>query len=315
VKNRRRWFILAAVLVSLALSFAILEVGLRLFLHHRLKVMDERNVLYRYDETLGWFPQASVDVAFGTNRRIRVRQNSAGFRDAEHGTKEKARIVVLGDSFVWGYDVNAEERFTEQLAKRLPNWEILNLGVSGYGTDQAYLLLRRFFEAYDPDIVFLVFCEMNDDDDNSVNRAQGYFKPYFVETEDGLDLRGTPVPHGSRYFISRHPWLSRSYVVRALVKSYDHIALRHVLLASPPTNAILLEMRRFVQSRDARFFVGLQNDHPDLEAFMTEKQIPWVMLKNDFVYDSHGLHWTPKGHAYARDRILAFLKQQGVVKP
>jgi hypothetical protein len=312
VKKSRRWFVVAAVLLSGLLSFAVLEVALRLFLHHRLKVLDERNLLYRYDETFGWFPRESIDMPFAGNRAIRVRQNALGFRDVDHGPKTKPRIAFLGDSFVWGYDVEAEERFTEQIARRLPAWDVVNLGVSGYGTDQEYLVLRKFFDVYEPDVVFLLFCKMNDDDDNSVNRAQGYFKPYFVETEDGLALRGTPVPRGCRYFIARHRWLSWSYVTRAVVKCYDHVALPIVRLPSPPTHGILLEMRRFVESRNARLLVGLQDDHPALQAFLTAKGIPWVALKNDFVYDSHGRHWTPEGHAWVCDRILAFLKKQGV---
>ena len=44
--------------------------------------------------------------------------------------------MFVGDSFVWGYDVEASERFTELLRDEFPGIRIVNAGVNAYGTDQ-----------------------------------------------------------------------------------------------------------------------------------------------------------------------------------
>ena len=91
---------------------------------------------YLYDPLLGWrnIPRWEA-TTFGRQLTI----NSKGLRDREYpfdkpgGTK---RILVLGDSYVWGYGVADDEIFTVYLEERLagssPPWEVLNSGVSGW---------------------------------------------------------------------------------------------------------------------------------------------------------------------------------------
>jgi hypothetical protein len=161
---------------------------------------DERNLEYRYDPTLGWMPVENKHGSYSDTRRISYQDNAEGFRDAPHLRKTKPRVAFLGDSFVWGYDVERDERFTDRLKALMPGWEILNLGVSGYGADQEYLLLRRFFDRYAPDIVVLIVFPTNDREDNSTNlRYEGYYKPYFVVKGGRLLAQGIPVPRSPNY--------------------------------------------------------------------------------------------------------------------
>ena len=60
-------------------------------------------------------------------------------------------------SFVWGLDSQAEERFTDLLKPKLPDYKIMAAGVSGYGTDQEYLLLKRLWPKIKPSVVVLIF--------------------------------------------------------------------------------------------------------------------------------------------------------------
>ncbi len=49
---------------------------------------------------------------------------------------------VYGDSFVWGDDIPLAQGWVEQLSRKL-GCRVANYGVSGYGTDQAYLRFTR----------------------------------------------------------------------------------------------------------------------------------------------------------------------------
>ena len=103
--------------------------------------------------------------------------NSQGLRDYEY-PYEKApgtyRIVVLGDSFPEGLQLNLDKTFPKLLEKslneknindKIKKFEAINMGTGGYGTEQEYLVLKNEALKYHPDLVLLAF-SMNDIEDN-----------------------------------------------------------------------------------------------------------------------------------------------------
>jgi lysophospholipase L1-like esterase len=151
---------------------------------------------------LGWkgLPNAQGTLVT-TETETEVRVNSAGLRDEEY-TLEKpegvTRIAVLGDSFVWGYGVEQDENFAAVLETRLNeagyNVEVLNFGLTGYGTDQNYLAYQELARDYRPDIVILAFYE-NDVLEVANYQMYGYAKPFFELDAGGeLVLTNVPVP-------------------------------------------------------------------------------------------------------------------------
>lgn len=277
--------------------------------------VDEMTVLFRYDEKLGWFPVENSHKNVKANKIFQVQHNSRGFRDLEHIVGHNPRIVFLGDSFVWGYDIDQQERFTEKLRDKFPNVSIYNLGISGYGTDQEYLLLKQQYDFYKPDIVFLVFCTDNDRKENSHNYVhKGYFKPYFVANGDNLTLKGVPVPKSWRYFIKRHDVLSYSCWFRLTTKLYFNYCGPYSLEQKDPTYAILANMNGFVESRGAKLIVGLQGVDLNLKKFLTDHHIPFVDLSTSHTYSKYGNHWTPQGHMIVSDKIYDFLTKENSVK-
>ena len=121
-----------------------------------------------------------------------VRLNGAGFRGpaAGAGAAGRRRVVLLGDSLTFGTGVEDGETFAAQLAGLAPALEPVNLGVSGYGTDQELLLLEREGLPLEPAVVVLDVCVGNDILDNAlpVYVYDGATpKPYF--TLEGRDLR------------------------------------------------------------------------------------------------------------------------------
>jgi hypothetical protein len=300
------------VVLWLVLCIAVSDIGLGIMFKKRLLLEhDEKNLTYRYDPELGWFPIANSRKIFTGSRTIHVKHNARGFRDVEHVVGAGPRMMVLGDSFVWGYDVEQPERFTEKLRSRLPAWSIYNLGVSGYGTDQEYLLLRREYDFYRPQIVFLVFCRDNDEEDNTRNlRYTAYHKPYFTVNGAGLNLRGVPVPKSVRLFFSQHNWLAKSSWAKLFALAYFHrTAPRAYVAPTNPTHAILADMQRFIQSRHGQLLVGLQKPYPELEQFLRDQDIPYVDLSNPYVYPAGSHHWTPKGHTFVSEKIEKFLER------
>jgi GDSL-like Lipase/Acylhydrolase family len=179
----------------LALAVAGAEAGLRLLfpqpLAERYAAPSAGGPLVRIDPELGWTLRPDV-VGLGSDgpSQADVRTNALGFRDVEHAEKVAgvARVAVLGDSFVFGSGVRQDEALTYQLAALLgPTFEVINLGVPGYGTDQALLTLRRWGPLLAPDVVLAGFF-WNDVMENASGEIYGMQKPRFV-LENG-DERG-----------------------------------------------------------------------------------------------------------------------------
>lgn len=65
------------------------------------------------------------------------------------------RVVTIGDSFTFGYDVADDETYSFYLETSLENSEVLNMGVTAYGIDQAVLKYLQYGSQYKPDVVIL----------------------------------------------------------------------------------------------------------------------------------------------------------------
>lgn len=126
-----------------------------------------------------------------------VRINSHGFRDIERQRAKKSgtlRIAVLGDSFTEARQVALEDTFCSVLESELKqpgkhpadSAEVLNFGVSGYGTSQQLLALRNHVWDFDPDVVLLAFYTGNDVSDNSKELKGTATIPYHYY--EGRDL-------------------------------------------------------------------------------------------------------------------------------
>lgn len=187
--------VLAAV--STAAGIAAVEAGLRLFLPQplveRYRVAEAGGPLTRRDPELGWTLKPDIaGLAGSAPWEAGLTTNAAGFRDGPHaGTKAPGayRVVVLGDSFVFGSGVPEDAVLTRRLAARLgPGFEIVNLGVPGYGTDQELLTLRRWGRTLNPDLVLAGFF-WNDVMENASAEIYGMTKPRFTLEEGRL------VPH------------------------------------------------------------------------------------------------------------------------
>lgn len=117
------------------------------------------------DPDLGW--TAARGLHWGImGEKIAYRINRQGFR---HGVDlelvlphapTKRRVAVLGDSFTFGIHIEEHETLTAFLGQRLgPDWEVINLGVPGYGIDQMVLTYEKYRQFLKADVVLLVFID------------------------------------------------------------------------------------------------------------------------------------------------------------
>lgn len=299
------------------LTLLALEVFLRICDFRELRQdSTERSLGYQYDAELGWAPVPSSTSTVTNYRPIHVRHNSLGLRDEEFVADGKPVIVFLGDSFVWGLDSEAGERFSDLLKPKLPNYRILAAGVSGYGTDQEYLLLRRLWPQVKPSVVMLMFCFDNDRLDNSTNiRYEDYQKPYFTVAADGrLELHGQPVPRSRQQYFKDVWWVRNIWLARLGTMAWLKI-VHPVRFFPDPTEKLIGTIREFVEGKGAKFLVGVQRRDEALAQYLERSGIPFVSLDGADFYRSAkvGGHWNPEGQMFVAERVLELFARNDVV--
>ena len=153
---------------------------------------------YHIDEDIGWDHIPNVEGWFREEGEAYIKINKDGLRDREHKIPKPSntlRIAVLGDSFAQAFQVPMEKNFSAILERKLGKCnslegrkvEVMNFGVSSYGTAQELLMLRHKVWKYKPDIVVLAFLTGNDLRNNSraVENDVPSMRPYFVHNNNG----------------------------------------------------------------------------------------------------------------------------------
>jgi hypothetical protein len=209
---------------------------------------------YTLDHARGYALRPGMEGWYRKEGEAFVRINSDGLRDREHSlTKagDTIRIALVGDSYPEAFSVSLEDAFWAVMERKLhecgafpgKNIEVINFGVSGYGTAQQLLTLREHVWKYSPDIVMLAFTTSNDIVDNSreLKKAEGI--PYFVLKDNRLILDNS-FSH-SRPFLLRQSRISR--FGRWL---RDHSRLVQAAIHGHHGFKILLASRRAKRSQD-----------------------------------------------------------------
>jgi lysophospholipase L1-like esterase len=151
----------------------------------------------KVDDVLGWVNQQSIDVPDLYGPGLGLSTNSRRFRGRRETDDRipagKIRIVCSGDSYTLGYGVSDAHTYPQQLESLDPRLEVVNMGQSGYGVDQAYLLYERD-ATFEHNIQIFAFIT---DDLYRMTMPQffGYPKP-LLKVEAGVPKpANTPLPN------------------------------------------------------------------------------------------------------------------------
>ena len=225
---------LAFVLFSSGLALIFSETAIRV-----LPITFRSFPRYQPDRICGSILQPGSDGWQQKEGRVYISVNRQGFRDIDHAKQKPARtirIAVLGDSYAEAVQVELESTFWSILAndlkKCLPadysDIEVLNFGISGYGTAQELLVLQNYVWDYSPDLVVLAFLPSNDIRNNSKQLEPQKQRPFYELNNDELRLdnsfRDDPdwQKFNSSYWIRAKDWAIRNFELAALIYNLRH---------------------------------------------------------------------------------------------
>ncbi len=167
----------------------------------RIRELIESNSQERtvFDSTLGW--------RYRPNYRSDSDQiNSQGLRSGREYSPvpgpSVVRVAAFGNSFVYCNEVENADSWPALLEEMYPHVEVLNYGVGGYGTDQAYLRFMAEGVDLSPDVAIIGFAPVNLRRVVNVyrrfisNREYPLLKPRFVIGEnENLVWLPNPIRH------------------------------------------------------------------------------------------------------------------------
>ncbi|MGA9997554.1 MAG: hypothetical protein WBP93_19215 [Pyrinomonadaceae bacterium] len=219
-----------------------------------------------------------------------------------HASEKKKEVWIFGCSFTQGWFLADNETYPWLLQEKLPRYEVVNYGVSGYGTLQSLIQLREALsEGKRPELVIVAYAGFHDQR-NTLTRI--WRKNISMAVSD---IHASPYArldwHG-RLEISRQPLEYHGFPLReryalahALEKAYDNIA-EHLYESHDVSKAILKEMLNLCRANGIKFVVaGISREDAtaDMLEYCHREGIPATDISidlnikenNNLPYDAH----------------------------
>jgi hypothetical protein len=268
----------------LLLLFMFVEIGFRIgvpeyefyqrtsaadFSEEAILKMDTNWV--RQDSILGWVCRPKAQLKFYRTDfwDVDYQINKYGFRSVEFPditdtTKDRTRVLLLGDSFLFGIFLRQSETIANQMQSFLgDNYEVYNMAIPGWGIDQMYQACEKYTQVIQPDMVILFFI------DDDVSRVMEAFywgaapKRAYRSGQDSLIYR-TPedgkLTDLEAFFCFNSQVINRLYRIGVMQKAQP---LTEVIL----DNWIKMEHRQDRDFMAVRFPRREQVGHPGLKKY------------------------------------------------
>lgn len=330
---------ISLIVFGLMLGLLLAEVCVRVFFPHARDHVIPGG-LFAIDDELGWTLVADKE------RRHRTRyfdvlyaMNAFGFRDIPRDltkTERQYRILLYGDSQIFGWGVESEQRFSNRLEAQHSSLEILNLAVPGYGLDQQILAYEKNGHRFQPDeVIFFV-------SSGTLSRIPYTYiyrkhKPAFrLGPHKSLDL--IPLPQKTAQweqilYKALSPFYLPYFVERQLAK------IQAASSAMPPgentprtekyfavnslERAILDRVEQIARERNHRltlltnlpfqFVQMLKND--SAQQFIDVIPITFDIANHKLVFGPEDQHWNPRAHGLIAQQLHSHIASRlGVEK-
>jgi hypothetical protein len=293
--------------------------------------------ILRDDAELCYSTSPNISTLFKTREfETGIKTNSLGFRESKEGFQTPS-IMVLGDSFVFGIGVQANEtvgnRMQGLLNSKNFSYNVYNFGVGGYSTHNELALAKRYIQEMRPRLILLGFYP-NDPRENLENCS------FDVDKEGYLITKGQN-PSPIKKWLQLHCNLYR--LVKRIASGGRELPLDYVQYEEEYDNKTarawnitseqLEELRFTARANGAKLVVFLIPDKIKLSGVNSPDRVErnlanltgrygiyFIDLTEDLIrkggaanYYEVDPHWLPSGHAIAAEGIVDYLIEEGLV--
>ena len=302
----RKTFVFAMIgtILTLSITLAIMETALRILdLPYKASWTPHEYYRVQFDPEIGWVyvpNQSTIQQFLPGYPEIPLYSDSIGSRVGAPGLQHypsAPTVIFVGGSFTYGYGLPYKETFPGKI-ESMPGfpYQVVNLGVEAYGTDQALLLLKRHFSKFNTKLVVYTFISNHIERNINYDRRMLFRHARFVGTKPlfGLsDERTLYLRKKPRKYEELTEFRIWSFVQFAWTRwgprpSIEDIGYvgesfttdKQFHQAVDLTQSFILEMNEFVKSRGAEFILLYWNyggeSHENQES---SQGIVWSMLE------------------------------------
>jgi len=272
------------LLITFLLLFIGAEVYLRCFVFLARPIFTEkrtRMATCRPDPHLGWVNSTGVYTSLplpSGSMPFTVTIGNDGSRATAacdtHFDNSRDKIILVGDSWMFGQALSDSQTMGWKLQQLLPEMNVLNYGVKGYGAYQSLLMLERVLpETHNTTFVIYGFLGHHIVRNIApphwrafLNVGQKVSVPYVTLKEDQTIIRHKPEGFS--------PWPVGNYLAtfRLLEMFLKHMSF---LNSDNHTESfiimqhLLIEMRKFCGNHDSKLIVAMFNMPREMVDFYT----------------------------------------------
>ena len=263
-------------------------------INHHVKMSIDHGPLFAASDTLGFTILPGrykvIEHFEGRKHVFDLTVTDAGRRASSYApVKSSKRLLITGDSALFGWGVDDEGTVPWLMQSRLPDYEVLNLSLNSYSTVHALLQLQQVVPQIGPDnIVVLEYHPAT----NAFNVAEteflrNFLGGYELQLGDTAQLRAMKVPFGmidaeGRFSVGRirlscaveaptpechHPNVSVDVERQVTERAFDEIIalnIRHLvvaLISGPDDDPVIVHLRsRGLTIADLRTVDGVPED-------------------------------------------------------
>jgi lysophospholipase L1-like esterase len=187
--------VIAVFLIFLIVEF-LCSTGLFIYNIHKNKGLAEKRYT-EYDELLGWINMPNIYIRDMYGPGIYLKTNGQRLRSNHnfslYPSSKRVRVICSGDSLTFGFGVDNDHTWGQQLAALNDKLETINMAQGGYGIDQAYLWYKRDGQKLNPDILIFAFIT-SDFNRMKSDKFLGFAKPLLKLENHVLVTQNVPVP-------------------------------------------------------------------------------------------------------------------------
>jgi len=283
------------------------------------------NNFFRTHTTLGYshlpgkfkVPLGS-DYVFNVNhRRDSLRITHPVETNRKFSGKEK--IWIFGCSITHGWSVNDEETFPWLLQERLPEYKVVNFGVTGYGTIHSLIQFRDALNRKPPKVVVLAYCKFHNIRNINTRAWRKRIAPYnklgpIAQPYARMDKDGKLQYLTANLEYQAFPLMKYSALAHFIEKKYNQFESKWHQ-KDEVSKALVNEMAMLARKHDVKFIVANIKDGQAMLDFAEKNKILNIDISVDYAlsennnlpYDHHPSAIAHKKYA---DKLEGFLRTE-----
>jgi hypothetical protein len=248
---------------------------------------------------------------------LRITHPLAGYNEA----RSKPEIWIMGCSFTHGWSLNDQETYPWLLQARLPQYEVVNYGVEGYGTLHALLQLREaLITQPSPRAVVYAYASLHDERNTFLRHRRKTIAPRnrlgpLIQPYVRLDRHGRLRSAMATVEYTEFPFMRYSAFVHFLEMTYnqweDSWSHSHQV-----SQRLLLEMAELANQYHVEFILATIAEDArtgEMLAFAQAQGLMGVDIsvsssRPEYTNQPHDSHPSPLANAHYAERLETFLR-------